>query len=254
MPRLSQLLCPTVLALSFLLTGAQAQGPRKIIGYRTATKDEAKAINANHKPSGDDNHDDDDEDDDNKGLYQLGTVGYFYMTNNAPGFPGDDDDWYCIVKGDSVKINAAQKVWVPETYVSGAGSSSNPEKTYLWGGNEDLISEYIQTLSLPGRDGTPDPEKALRLSYVAFSDEERLQMVIPDQVLRDGELDLWAKCFETEEKLEEELAEQPTEAVDWKSWRIAGGAGRESVIWPYVDPNNEKDWPYMGLGNDDGEA
>ncbi|EKD15392.1 uncharacterized protein L3040_001759 [Drepanopeziza brunnea f. sp. 'multigermtubi'] len=244
MPRLSQFLCPTVLALSFLLTGAQAQDGRKIIGYRTVNKEEAEYINENHKPSTDDDFDDE------EGPRQLGEVGYFYTTNTPPGWQGDEDDWYCVVKANSEKIDAAEKVWVPEYYAWGAGSSADPNKMYLWSGDEGLLTEYITSLAKPGGTESPDPATALRFSYIAFWDKQQLQMVIPDALLKDDELDLWAECYETEAKLEE----QATETVDWNSWRILGGPGQESEVWPYVQPDNEEDWPYKGPGTDKGEA
>jgi hypothetical protein len=43
-------------------------------------------------------------------------------------------------------------------------------------------------------------------------------MVIPETVVKNDDLKFWAKCFESEDKLED----YSDDDIDWESWKISG--------------------------------
>ncbi|KAI9055112.1 hypothetical protein LZ554_000077 [Drepanopeziza brunnea f. sp. 'monogermtubi'] len=187
-----------LLASSFLFN--TAYGKEEVIGYRVVSPDEAEGINDREKPYNYKAYDDD------SLSPQLGRG--FYMTNIPDSQLALADEWYCVIKADSDKIEKADKVWIPKTYEDKEGS------TELWTGNEDAILEYIKSL-VPD-----DPDEALRFSYI-ISAGDKLQMVIPPKAIDEDDLDLWAQCWETEE----EQKEHSSETVQWTTWKISGTSG-----------------------------
>jgi hypothetical protein len=124
--------------------------------------------------------------------------------------------WFCVIKADKEKIKAATKVWIPK--YSPEPTEDGEKPTTLWSkrkDNDEDISKYITSF------GISDPEKALRFSYLS-QDPEKMQMVIPTDMLNKNDLDLWAHCWEKEYELEDEYSE----TVNWKGWEgIVGNPG-----------------------------
>ncbi|KAI9048501.1 hypothetical protein LZ554_007335 [Drepanopeziza brunnea f. sp. 'monogermtubi'] len=90
----------------------------------------------------------------------------------------------------------------------------------LYWGEDELILSLVKGL-------VPQPEKALRISWVQGTD--RLQMLIPKKLIEESDdLDLWAKCFESED----ELKRFSDKALNWpgeKRWEIMGNIGESNV-------------------------
>ncbi|KAI9049099.1 hypothetical protein LZ554_006947 [Drepanopeziza brunnea f. sp. 'monogermtubi'] len=186
----------SLLALGFLFSKAHGfLDNKKTIGYRTVSKAEAELIND------DDNDNKLRKDENSDSALRLNPLGYgIYI--------GDQGDWYCVVKADSSKIDQISKVWIPEFWqkTDQFGEPIGQEELY---GNEDLTVGYIKTV-------VPEPEKALRFSNVGLNGE--LQMLIPTKVVDNNDLELWSKCYETEE----ELREVSDGDANWKGWGIEG--------------------------------
>ncbi|KAJ5051533.1 uncharacterized protein L3040_001309 [Drepanopeziza brunnea f. sp. 'multigermtubi'] len=203
-----------LLALSFLFIRAQGFDEsllnREVIGYRTASKEEAEKINENHKPYRDKRFDE------GRRLNQLGSG--FYMTPDPAGWEGDMDkeNWYCVITADSDKIKDARKIYIPEYYEE--TSHEEIEEKMLWHEGEEVIVEYIRKF-------LPDPEKVLRFSYISLYEEDT-QMLIPTDMLNSDVLDLWSQCYATEA----ELLAYSREVIDWKKWDVAGDPGIP-VLW-----------------------
>ncbi|EKD13119.1 uncharacterized protein L3040_002919 [Drepanopeziza brunnea f. sp. 'multigermtubi'] len=212
---LSQFLCPSLLAVSSLLTRAQAAGEgRKTIAYRTVSQAEAEAINQRNKPSRDESYD--------AVLKVIGQLGSgFYTTNKPSSWEVEPGKWYCVIEAPHEKIENYPKIWIPE-YWERPVSGEFDEYIDLWERDESVLLEYIATK-------TSKPKKALRFSYVAWWHETLLQMVIPTITLESNELDLWAKCFPTTKELEE----YSSETIDWTSWEnIIGEPGYPPALLP----------------------
>ncbi|EKD17181.1 uncharacterized protein L3040_005399 [Drepanopeziza brunnea f. sp. 'multigermtubi'] len=203
-----------LLALIFLFNRAQAflfSDDREVIGYRTVGEEEAELINDGNKPYRDEFYDAE-----RAGINQLGNG--FYMTAVPAGWAGDptEKNWYCVIEAEKENIEDVGKAWIPEFYQKMTWNGQFEEEN-LWVGDEEVIVDYIESL-------TPNPEKALRFSYISYVGWD-LQMVIPTQVLNDDELELWAQCFESKE----ELLEYSDKTVDWESWGILGDPGLPSA-------------------------
>ncbi|KAI9050699.1 hypothetical protein LZ554_004819 [Drepanopeziza brunnea f. sp. 'monogermtubi'] len=217
MQLLSQVLCPILLALSSLLTRAQAAGEGRItIAYRTVSREEAYAINKNNKPFRDERYD--------ESLKVIGQIGSgLYTTNKPSSWEVGPGKWYCVIEAPSEKIESYPKIWIPEYWERPVFGGWN-EQIDLWEREESVLLEYIGTKS-------SKPKKALRFSYVAWWHETLLQMVIPTVTLNSNELKLWAKCFPTTTELEE----YSSETVDWTNWDIIGEPGNPPPLMPNGD-------------------
>ncbi|KAI9052022.1 hypothetical protein LZ554_004276 [Drepanopeziza brunnea f. sp. 'monogermtubi'] len=203
---LSRLLCPILLALSFLFNTAHAIAIRTTLGYRTVTPAEASAINENQRPVPGNF--------DGEGNGQLGN-NQFYMINTSPAWEAGPDAWYCVVEAEIEALDNADKIWIPEF---DDFNRTLEDDVYLWAGDEALIVQYIAIY-------LDHPTRALRFSWISFVEndpEPILQMVIPPEIIEDRSLDLWARCFSTQEELRNY---SPLE-VDWLNWEdILGEPG-----------------------------
>ncbi|EKD12989.1 hypothetical protein MBM_08751 [Drepanopeziza brunnea f. sp. 'multigermtubi' MB_m1] len=204
--RLSQSICSTLLASSFLFGNAQGKDDRRIIGYRTVSRAEADFINKNNKLYRDTDFD----------LMALLFNQFgpgFNIVNVPAGWPGAPDEWYCVIEADRKKFNSASKLWIPEDYQQ-VNWIKSVQVIPLWSGNEHDVKSYIRSKKL-------DPEKTLRFLPVTLLDPDRnelLQMIIPTEVVNSNQLDLWAECWETKR----ELYDYSRETVYYMSWNIVG--------------------------------
>ncbi|KXH36373.1 hypothetical protein CSAL01_13297 [Colletotrichum salicis] len=192
-----------LLALGCLSTGAQA---RLIIGYRTASEEEALQINEKNTPFRDPAFDN------LSGGSQIGNG--IYLGSEPAGWRGSPIkvNWYCVFKADEDLFMAASKIWIPQYYQSKSlfGSSKSKE---LWGYGEKAIAKYIGKFN-------SNPDKTLRFSYIEAHGSQ-LQMVIPTKMANADSLDFFAKCFETRA----ELLAYEDESVNWWDWDISGDPG-----------------------------
>ncbi|KAI9049326.1 hypothetical protein LZ554_007170 [Drepanopeziza brunnea f. sp. 'monogermtubi'] len=187
---LSQSVCSILLALSFLVNRAQGI---EIIGYRTASQNQAETINREEKPS------------DEYG--QLGKG--LYLTDVPPSYSLYANPWHCVVKGNVDKIKDLSKVWIPESYDQITFRGIRPTK--LWYEDEEIILEYVESK-------VSDPKRALRFTY--YSEHyNKLKMVIPTDLINDDALGFWARCWETKNEL---MDYTRGETLDWTSWEITG--------------------------------
>ncbi|EKD18823.1 hypothetical protein MBM_03065 [Drepanopeziza brunnea f. sp. 'multigermtubi' MB_m1] len=185
-----------LLALSLFSNGAHGfWRSKQVIGYAMVSKEHAKAINKNHdlivqvSPK-----------------YQVGAG--FYL-RDRPGWERQVGKWYCVIKADKKKIKAARKVTIPK-FNQIRIAPDRSQTTTLYGAEEHVISNYIAIYR-----GLPQPDKVLRFSWVEGLDQQR-QMTIPAQMVMNDDLETWAKCFETEEKLRKYSEETIEWERDWK--------------------------------------
>jgi hypothetical protein len=123
------------------------------------------------------------------------------------------DESYCVITADSDKIEEVGKIWIPEDHPE----TGKP----LW---IDYKRSSVQDIMEYVASRVPNPEKALRFSYMQH-DQNKLQMVIPTDTVNNDGLGLWAKCWKTEKELEEGLEEEldlSSATVDWMEWDIDG--------------------------------
>ncbi|KAI9048333.1 hypothetical protein LZ554_008126 [Drepanopeziza brunnea f. sp. 'monogermtubi'] len=198
MPRSKSILA-ILLALSFFFNGAQAWFWRRniVIGYAVVSKEDAEEIN-----------DDNELEVDPAPPYTLQLGSGFYLVNKPDNLPTGEDYWYCVVKSRKRKFNKVAKVYIPQ-YDAG--------QQILWAGDEEDILNYIENTAKISK-----PKEALRFSWAKFTDWQ-VQMAIPeDMVDDDDKLKLWAKCFDSQQKLKE----VSKETIDWGTrWKIRGELG-----------------------------
>ncbi|KAI9054175.1 hypothetical protein LZ554_001346 [Drepanopeziza brunnea f. sp. 'monogermtubi'] len=194
-----------LLAFSLLFSRAQGSWWRRnmVIGYTALSEEEAKRINEDNKlhvP-------------DESSQARLGPG--FYMVNEPGNWPREAGNWYCAIKARKRRIKRASKVYIPRSYEK--LSREGVEQQALWFQDETVIKEYIESDAL-----VPDSEKALRFSWVRILRKRQLQMVIPTKAVEDDQLKLWAKCFESQEKLKE----FSKDVINWEGWTIRGDRGK----------------------------
>ncbi|KAI9051729.1 hypothetical protein LZ554_004769 [Drepanopeziza brunnea f. sp. 'monogermtubi'] len=218
----------TLLTLSFLFNGAQAQGwpewlkkpnsfqwpktpklfqpeERIVIGYAAVSRWAATSINEFRELWVDDSPHN----------LQLGPG--VYLSNTAGNWINQpqEESWFCVVKAKKSKIKSAPKVYIPHMY-----EQLTPEHGFvwreLWGKDEAVIVEYIRSEAFIKK-----PKEALRFSWVKDTRTSQLQMVVPTGVVNDNGLDIWAQCFESEN----ELKQVSDKTVDWEAWKIKGNPG-----------------------------
>ncbi|EKD18688.1 uncharacterized protein L3040_002115 [Drepanopeziza brunnea f. sp. 'multigermtubi'] len=160
-------------------------------------------------------------------LQKIGTG--LYLENDPTSWLGADEDWYCVFKADKQKLKDIDKIWIPRAYKK--STPVGPQKQDLWGVSEDDIVDYIESMSSELK-LTSGSKKALRL-YQNY----QLLMLIPKQTITDGDLGLWAQCFETED----ELDDFSDDVIRWKSWGVKGDRGTDAF-----EPN-EEDWYFEPL-------
>ncbi|EKD18144.1 hypothetical protein MBM_03916 [Drepanopeziza brunnea f. sp. 'multigermtubi' MB_m1] len=202
-----------LLTLSFLSEKAKAQGfwwwrqptEQIIIGYAQLPEEQAKRINQSNKLYVDES----------PYLNRLGLG--FYLINDPRVWLGKEGGWYCAIKANESKMRNIEKVYIPKSYEQKIWN--RVEQVNLWGGTEEVIVDYIEFESKPK---ILQPEKALR-----FSLNWQMQMLIPTKVVDNGDLDLWGKCFRSEN----ELKQFSYNIIDWESWNIKGDRGK-----PVYDP------------------
>ncbi|WDK19628.1 hypothetical protein CGRA01v4_10915 [Colletotrichum graminicola] len=199
-----------IIRLSFLFVlgclSSNAQA-RMIIGYRTASEEEATQINYKNRPFRDPAYDN------FPGGSQIGNG--IYLGSEPAGWRGSPikRNWYCVFKADKDLFMAAPKLWIPQYYKRKRllGRSKSIE---LWGFGEKAIAKYIRKFKL-NADGT------LRFSYIEAHGSQ-LQMVIPTKMANANSLDLFAKCFASKT----ELLAYESESIDFWDWPIKGDPGR----------------------------
>ncbi|KAI9053577.1 hypothetical protein LZ554_002531 [Drepanopeziza brunnea f. sp. 'monogermtubi'] len=184
-----------LLASSVFLSQALADSGREIIGFRNVPPSEAARINIGGKPVEAEQED--------VGAEFVSKLGKgYYLINEPAGFGAALGEWYCVVEADSEKMKDVSKVWIPKAEIE------------LWSGDETAIKEYIETVGL-------DARKALRFSVADISGLEAAatiyQMVIPTEMVVEDELDLTAKCWQTEK----EIKSYTSDGLDWKDWEIS---------------------------------
>ncbi|KAI9051668.1 hypothetical protein LZ554_004710 [Drepanopeziza brunnea f. sp. 'monogermtubi'] len=187
-----------LLALSLCFHGAHGYwwDKDKVIGYAMVSRRQAYHINLNN--------------------YLLieestsGQVGPGFSILNTPGWGNPIGKWFCAVEANKKALRQIRKVWIPESYEKEL-SQFRLEKEQLWGADESVILNYIESEAL-----IPEPEKALRFSWVQALNRQP-QMTIPTDVADNADLDFWAKCFESEK----ELRKHSDKTIDWeKDWKI----------------------------------
>ncbi|KAJ5047497.1 uncharacterized protein L3040_003321 [Drepanopeziza brunnea f. sp. 'multigermtubi'] len=154
MPRTKSILA-FLLALSFFFSSAQAvrmsqaarlaqgRNGRRIIGYATVSRREARDINQHYALVVSSSLISD----------QLGHG--FYIANQPDVLQGETGSWYCVIKANRGLMMNVGKAWIPESYFD----SNMIEEQDVWDQGEDAVVEYIATLM-------ERPTEALRFSWV----------------------------------------------------------------------------------------
>ncbi|KAM5452819.1 hypothetical protein MaudCBS49596_003126 [Microsporum audouinii] len=132
-----------------------------------------------------------------------------YLTNKPRGWKEDQPwHWRCVITANAKVVERIAKVWVPRRI------EGRPE---LWN-NVGAIDEYIE--SLPHG---YDPKKTMRLSYITGYGD-RLQLLIPEGLVDDPELNLTPHCEDNLEFFD------GWRHVDWekeKIWTKNSGGSKE---------------------------
>jgi hypothetical protein len=129
---------------------------------------------------------------------------------------GGEGSWYCVIKARRSKMKDIDKVYIPQSYERRTSSRRKQQK--LWGEEKEVIVDYIRT-----KQSILQPERALRFSWVENLDTKgHLQMLIPEDTILYGELEPWAECFESQDK----LMGSYDKFIEWeKDWHIEGELG-----------------------------
>ncbi|EKD15577.1 hypothetical protein MBM_06205 [Drepanopeziza brunnea f. sp. 'multigermtubi' MB_m1] len=169
-----------------------------------------------------------------EGSEPAGALGAgFYMLNKPSGWRATEESWYCAIRAKKSKIKKISKVWIPKAYEKRTEEGILDQE--LWDQSEDVITEYIQAEA--SIDDPEAAEKALRFSWVMGASDWQLQMLIPTNVLNNYNLDLWARCFDSED----ELKKRWNYVVPWDSssrWDIEGIRGNPN--WWFVAEHTER--------------
>ncbi|KAJ5038645.1 uncharacterized protein L3040_006325 [Drepanopeziza brunnea f. sp. 'multigermtubi'] len=144
---------------------------------------------------------------------QIG--GGVYLIDKPSGWYVEPDAWFCVVKAKKNKMKKAGKVWIPESYEQRTPDGLEP--VTLWNSSEDVLLKYIKYR------GLQKSSEALRFSWAKnVNDNWQYQMLIPTAVVNRNDLDVWAKCWKTEE----ELKKYSAEVIDWQGkYDIRGQPG-----------------------------
>ncbi|EKD19983.1 hypothetical protein MBM_01935 [Drepanopeziza brunnea f. sp. 'multigermtubi' MB_m1] len=194
----SKSIFPILLALSFLFRRAQGflRINNELIGYAKVSPGLAQQINSDNKPRVEES----------RTLQQVGPGFYLRSISN---WYEDDGNWFCAIEANKNKMKEIVKVWIPKEFESMTWGSQI-KKYQLWGQDEEegAILDYIHSSVM-----IDEPEKALRFSWI----EGVAQMTIPTDVVNNGDLELWAKCFGSIH----ELNKYSDRHVDWEAiWTI----------------------------------
>ncbi|KAJ5032492.1 uncharacterized protein L3040_009095 [Drepanopeziza brunnea f. sp. 'multigermtubi'] len=205
--------------------GSGKSDGRQLIGYAIASEEQARLINDGHKPRLLPPV---------EGSEPAGALGAgFYMLNKPSGWRATEESWYCAIRAKKSKIKKISKVWIPKAYEKRTEEGILDQE--LWDQSEDVITEYIQAEA--SIDDPEAAEKALRFSWVMGASDWQLQMLIPTNVLNNYNLDLWARCFDSED----ELKKRWNYVVPWDSssrWDIEGIRGNPN--WWFVAEHTER--------------
>ncbi|KAI9054086.1 hypothetical protein LZ554_001257 [Drepanopeziza brunnea f. sp. 'monogermtubi'] len=205
-------ICSILLTWSLLFSRAQGTAPGKeIIGYRTVSEDEFYYLEENSRPFRNPEFD--------VAARISNQLGQGYTLINVPaGWRAKKGEAYCAFEANSAKMNAATKVWIPESYEEIGWDPEVKERRALWAGTEEEISDYLLSM-------VDNPQKALRFSYVQ-ENPDQLLMVIPTETINANELDILAYCWKTEYGLKKYMNAQP---VKWANWDILGDPRQEGL-------------------------
>ncbi|EKD14792.1 hypothetical protein MBM_07003 [Drepanopeziza brunnea f. sp. 'multigermtubi' MB_m1] len=169
---------------------------KQVIGYAMVSEEHANLINKYHDL-----------------IVQDGTnfqVGPGFYLRDKPSWESQEGKWYCVVKANTKKMKKARKAMIPKTYEI-LIAPRQFQTTRLYGAEESVIANYI----IRNR-GIYEPEITLRFSWVDGVVDQQRQMTIPKQMATSGDLDFWAKCFETEKKLRKYSDKTIEWERDWK--------------------------------------
>ncbi|EKD14233.1 uncharacterized protein L3040_003628 [Drepanopeziza brunnea f. sp. 'multigermtubi'] len=194
--RSSNSLLAALLTLSLLFSRAHGLFNKKIvIGYAALTKDQA-----------------DDVDDDDKIKAEGTPTGNYlgpglYLVDSPDRLAPSQGSLFCVIRADEEKTIEAKKVYIPQSYQKKTLRGKTVQVN-LWG-NERAIEHYIKHEAK-----IDDSNDALRFSLV--EDKEKVQMVVPNHVVDDGELKLQTSCFESAEQMKQFSSID----VNWSAWGI----------------------------------
>ncbi|EKD12790.1 hypothetical protein MBM_09019 [Drepanopeziza brunnea f. sp. 'multigermtubi' MB_m1] len=142
------------------------------------------------------------------------SLGSGFNMINEPGVGAGG--WYCVVEAKPKKIDKIDKIYIPESY--DPWTPRGRVRRQLWDGSGEFVLDYIRSKPL-----ISDPDKALRFSWFQYEGAEwRLQMVIPARTISEGNLGLWAKCFEAQR----DLMAYSDKVIQWDTWTIEGELGQ----------------------------
>ncbi|KAJ5033585.1 uncharacterized protein L3040_008697 [Drepanopeziza brunnea f. sp. 'multigermtubi'] len=203
----------TLLALSFLFNEAHGFWFGKmVIGYATVSKEEAEKINEHNKLYEHDKL----HVTESASPTQLGPG--VYMVNKPDIWKGEGGSWYCAIKASKWQMKKIRKAYIPRSLLKLESGVSR--RIFLWNQDETVIVNYMSSELWMRK-----PQKALRFSWVRRGYWE-MQMLIPTDVVKKDKLDLWAKCFESED----ELVRFSGDIINWAgTWGIKGDRGRPTL-------------------------
>ncbi|KAI9052331.1 hypothetical protein LZ554_003681 [Drepanopeziza brunnea f. sp. 'monogermtubi'] len=203
----SKSVCAVLLALSFLVNGAQGilwnnlWQRDQVIGYATVSEIQAKLINQDNKlHRGNKLYVE-------KPQYVPHTGSGFYILNEPGNWirssVGEDKGrWYCAIRARKIQMRDIAKIKIPVSLMSE---------------DEEKIVDHIASTNLIRK-----PKEALRFSYIKGSKRWQLQMLIPTDVITKDDLKLWAQCFESEQ----ELVDFSKVVPNWDAWKAKGYLGK----------------------------
>lgn len=123
---------------------------------------------------------------------QLGTG--VYTASGPNDWPGNNNDWTCVIFADEDAIERVSKAWIPRV---------DGDDKELWF-RPDRIDKYIKDL-----EDSWDPAKTLRFSRIDGLGD-KVQMLIPHGLLnsRGGSMGISVLCDKDAKNL-------PSETIDW---------------------------------------
>ncbi|KAI1402501.1 hypothetical protein F4819DRAFT_275346 [Hypoxylon fuscum] len=206
----SNLFTPAILALATSVAAIplqlQERGEQIVIGYRRCAKEQAedyiKAGTVTYDASFPD------------WGKQIGAGTYTTPGRDDYEPMADPDSWYCVISADKDRINDVSKAWIPKI-------SPFDGKTKLWNQNkEDNINKYIKQL-----EDSWNPEKTIRMAYIAGAKTPTYQLLIPPKLHNDqgGALGITVKCSAKKDDIKDTR-------VDYDDWKdnIKGDKGSDT--------------------------
>ncbi|KAI1499131.1 hypothetical protein F5X99DRAFT_411453 [Biscogniauxia marginata] len=146
-------------------------------------------------------------------------LGYGVYTVPAPGeWSNRRGDWHCLFKINSKALKDVPKIWIPQWY--------GKEQTFLWT-IPDEVERYVGTVN-----DDWDVDTSFLMSRI-WKMEDKLQLLIPPDLVDDDDMGWEAECQDSINKLS--IRTQ----VNYDAWTNNVGGTKDPVVEDSSDSDEE---------------